>query len=85
MTKFTNAPTKRKKIAFLPIFRQILLYTIIILCVTNSAFGQVAIWQYVTTVTGGSKLYYKNDIKVLIRFCATWLAEFKSRMPASKF
>jgi hypothetical protein len=68
MTRFTNAPKKEQKIAFLSVFsvlRLFLIYTITIFCVINTVFGQTAIWQYVTTVTGGSKLYYKNDIKVL--------------------
>jgi hypothetical protein len=65
MTKFTKSSIKEKKVALLSVLRLFLFYPIIILCVTNSAFGQAATWQYVTTVTGGSKLYYKNDIKVL--------------------
>lgn len=65
MTKFTDASIKEKKIALLSVLRLLLIYTIIILCVANNAFSQTATWQYVTTVTGGSKLYYKKDIKVL--------------------
>jgi hypothetical protein len=55
----------RRKVASLSVLRLFLIYTIIVFGLTNSVSGQTAIWQYVTTVTGGSKLYYKNDIKVL--------------------
>jgi len=65
MTKFTNASTEEKKITLLSVLRLFLLYTIITLCITNSSVGQTATWQYITTVTGGSKLYFKKDIKVL--------------------
>jgi hypothetical protein len=65
MTKSKNAQRWEKKIASLSVLRLFLIYTIIVFGLTNNVFGQTATWQYVTTVTGGSKLYYKNDIKVL--------------------
>lgn len=65
MTKSTSTPGRKKKTRLLSALRLCLICSIVVFYVTNNAFGQTATWLYVTTVTGGSKLYYKNDIKVL--------------------
>lgn len=64
MTKNMNKLIQ-EKIAILSALRLFLFYTIIILSVTNSAFGQVATWQYVTTIAEGSKLYFNKDVRAL--------------------